>query len=150
MRLDRYTCVVGDKCIKPTHFNGEPTRTFRDPATCGKTHKLYVMMKGCEFCYVGIARTSISTRMRTGCKPNTAHGYHGYDLKGLTAFDLYVYVLPEHADDNFPEAVEAELVYLIRNKTHRWPTRQHEIHFHNYVKGAKPLARELYRRLAGG
>lgn len=42
------------------------------------------------------------------------------------------------------EAIEGELVYLIRNKFGYWPKFQNEIHFSN-CDGAKEIAMEILR-----
>jgi hypothetical protein len=138
---------VKKRSIKPRRLNGSKTSTFQRPATLKGVYKLYVMKDRGEFCYIGLAKRGMAQRMRTGCKPNTTTGYHGYQLKGLRDFDLHVCVLPVSKDKRFPEAVEAELAFLIRTKTGRWPTRQHEIHFHNDVPSAKALAKRLFRKL---
>ena len=45
----------------------------------------------------------------------------------------------------FVESVEAELVYLIRKKTGKWPCFQNEIHFSNHnLKKAKEIALAIY------
>ena len=47
---------------------------------------------------------------------------------------------------SFVESVEAELVYLVRNKTGKWPKNQNEIHFNNFeIEKAKQVAEKIYK-----
>lgn len=50
----------------------------------------------------------------------------------------------------YGEAVEAEVVYLVRKETGNWPLGQNEIHFNNaHPKQARLEAQKIYRCLAG-
>jgi hypothetical protein len=48
----------------------------------------------------------------------------------------------------FVEGIEAELVYLVRSKTGRWPLFQNEIHFNNdNHEKTKEIALRIYRKV---
>jgi hypothetical protein len=126
--------------------------------------KLYIVYHGNEVLYVGEAHTSIKTRFQRGYnafnyyKRNNdiaRNGYKGY--KWLDKVDnpqrnlsVSVVTFPQEYDDKekrkFIEAIEGELVYLIRNKTGNWPEFQNEIHFSNCV-GAKKFAKDILKRV---
>lgn len=110
--------------------------------------KLYLVYRDTEVLYVGEAHTSIRTRFQRGCssynhyiiKGKARGGYKGYkwlDKNENPQRNLTVCVItfPQGYDDKekrkFIEAIEGELVYLIRNKTGTWPKFQNEIHFSN-------------------
>ena len=116
--------------------------------------KLYIVYHGNEILYVGEAHTSIKTRFQRGCTAFNHYtiigkargGYKGY--KWLDKIDnpqrnltVSVVTFPEEYNSNreFIEAIEGELVYLVRNKLGYWPKFQNEIHFSNY-DGAKEIA----------
>jgi hypothetical protein len=42
------------------------------------------------------------------------------------------------------ESIEAELVFLIRQKTGLWPLTQNEIHFNNDFSGGKVFAKKIF------
>ncbi len=57
---------------------------------------------------------------------------------------VHVFVFVESYDENRKaiEAIEGEIVYLIRHKTNKWPEYQNEIHFSN-VPGAVGVAEDI-------
>lgn len=110
--------------------------------------KLYIVYHGTEILYIGEAHTSIKTRFQRGCAAFNHYtingkargGYKGYKWldkienpqRNLT---VSVITFPKEYDDKekrrFIEAIEGELVYLVRNKFGYWPKFQNEIHFSN-------------------
>jgi hypothetical protein len=123
--------------------------------------KLYIVHYNDEILYVGEANTSIKTRFQRGCtsfnffikNDKTRGGYKGY--KWLSNVDnvhrnlfVSVAIFNKKYDINrsFIEAIEGELVYLVRNKLGYWPKFQNEIHFSNY-KGAKEIAEDLFAKM---
>lgn len=126
--------------------------------------KLYLVYQGKEILYVGEAHTSIKTRFQRGCTSfnyfvkngSSRGGYKGY--KWLNKKDnpfrkikvlAVVFDTTKDEDRAFVEAVEGELVYLIRNEFGYWPKFQNEIHFSN-CDGAKEIAREILKKAFSG
>lgn len=126
--------------------------------------KLYIISNGAEILYVGEANTSIKVRFQRGSvaynyytKNEVARGgYKGY--KWLNKIDnpkrelnFLAVIFDESLDKNrtFVEAVEGELVYLIRQKTGKWPLFQNEIHFSN-CDGALEVALEVLEKVLTG
>lgn len=120
--------------------------------------KIYLVANGAEILYVGEAHTSIKERFRRSCTSFNYHirnnrevargGYKGYKWlapkEPLNDLVVHVFVFDECYDTSrdFIEAIEGELVYLIRKNTGHWPEYQNEIHFHN-EQGAAEIAEEI-------
>ncbi|HEX7413077.1 MAG TPA: hypothetical protein VF411_03445, partial [Bacteroidia bacterium] len=110
----------------------------------------HLITKEREYLYIGEADTSIKIRFQRGfCsyryykKNNKTRrdGYKGYkwieaDFKNKK-LNVFVATFPfitkteDKSDRNLLEAVEGELVFLVREKTNKWPLYQNEIHFWN-------------------
>lgn len=81
-------------------------------------------------------------------------GYQGYKwidlLLGADRNNIFVdaFLFGPEFDERRPfiEAVEGELVYLVRKETEGWPDYQNEIHFSNQP-GAYATASEMYETL---
>ncbi len=117
-----------------------------------KLSKIYILRQGKEILYVGITKTPLSNRIGSGLKATGKKGYHDYKWKVLAkkhqseVIDLFVYLF---RDEEKTEAIEAEVVYLIRNKTGKWPKYQTEIHFHyNASIEEKRLAQRIYNQIS--
>ena len=135
LRIDLHTFG----CIQT---NGIAQEGFVAPDTKNKLPKIYVVKDSNEICYVGVTTQSINARLKLGFAENGNNGYHGYKWRRvLKEADLLVWAFPDK-DAGFVEAVEGELVYLIRRDTGKWPKYQMEIHFH-------PDATEEEQRAAG-
>ena len=51
-------------------------------------------------------------------------------------------------DKHQTENIEAELAFIVRNQTGRWPEMQNEIHFNNkYQDKGKKLADMMYKQI---
>lgn len=131
----------------------------------GKAHlperrKLYVIIDGNEVLYVGEASTSIKTRFQRGCtsfnyyilNQKARGGYKGYKWLNkvnnpIRELIVLVVIFDKSKDNNreFIEAIEGELVYLIRNKFGFWPKFQNEIHFSNN-EAAKKIAEVILEK----
>jgi hypothetical protein len=126
--------------------------------------KLYIIQNGQEVLYIGEANCSIKVRFQRACSSynyfiknkKARGGYKGYkwlDKKSNPARNLRVSVavfnstFDSDIKRSFIEAVEGELVYLIRNKLKYWPKFQNEIHFKN-EDGAKEIAEEIYKKIS--
>jgi hypothetical protein len=114
----------------PVEVNGEKIEHFISPDT-KPVPKLYVVKNNRDICYVGITSQSISSRLRIGFIDNGHYGYHGYKWKDkIDQADLLIWAFDKGINI---EAIEAELVFFIREKTGKWPKYQMEIHFHHEV-----------------
>ncbi len=125
--------------------------------------KIYMVANGAEILYVGEAHTSIKERFRRSCtafnffinsnREEARGGYKGYkwldpEKNSNRNLVVHVFVFDESYDTNrdFIEAIEGELVYLIRKNTGHWPEYQNEIHFHN-EQGAAEIAEGILGKL---
>lgn len=125
--------------------------------------KIYLVANGTEILYVGEAHTSIKERFRRSCTSFNYHirnnrevargGYKGYkwldpENNSNRNLAVHVFVFDESYDTNrdFIEAIEGEIVYLVRKNTNNWPEYQNEIHFHNEL-GAAGIAEKILRVL---
>lgn len=127
-----------------------------------ESRKLYIVYHGKEMLYVGEANTSIKTRFQRGCNAfnyykrnndNARNGYKGYkwlnkELNNHRDLTVSVITFSQKYDDKreFIEAIEGELVYLIRNKHGYWPKFQNEIHFSN-CEGAREIAEKIFEKI---
>ncbi len=129
---------------------------------------LYIIKDADKFVYIGITSQTIVARFGGSLyaynnqkKKKQFNGYTGYKWIGdyMNKGNLTLILLPigkkrmNGVSDKeklnrkiFAEAVEAELVFLIRSKTNKWPLYQHEIHFHN-DEAAKKEAVDIYNVL---
>lgn len=140
--LNRYEVKISQENYLCVSVNGQTTEHFITPDTKRGIQKLYVLKNGDEVYYVGITSQPVSSRLRIGYRANGEKGYHGYKWKSkISKAELFVWCFTE-SDRDTVEAIEGELVYLIRNRTGKWPTYQMEIHFH-------PDATDEEKRLAG-
>lgn len=123
--------------------------------------KLYIVYHEKEILYVGEANTSIKKRFQRSCtsynhyitKGKARGGYKGYKWLNKTDnpvrnLKVAVATFSNNYDDNrvFIEAIEGELVYLIRNKYGYWPKFQNEIHFSN-CEGAGEIAKGILEKV---
>jgi len=128
--IQHYVCRIANNRAVPVRLNGRQVNGFAGLATKRGVEKLYVVKAAGQFSYVGITSQPMAARLRYGFNPNTKTGYHGYAWRHLREIDLYVWP-SKRLDRDQIEAIEAELVYMIRKNTDRWPVHQTEIHFHN-------------------
>lgn len=121
--------------------------------------KIYIVKDDERFLYVGEADTSIKKRFQRSftsyrffVKNKKARGgYKGYKWISHYAekkdhlLTIYVTIFDKVHDANrqFVEAVEGELVFLIRDSTGIWPEFQNEIHFSNNGM-AKDIAKQIF------
>ena len=153
--LHTYTIQIKPERISPLTLNKKPVRTFTAPVTQKKLPKLYIIKKNNEILYVGATVQSISTRLRYGINATGKQGYHGYQWKDETeglelliwCFENLIYEDEKEYKENIKkiEAIEAEVVFLYRQKRGKWPEAQTEIHFHNDEESRK-IAEEIYNR----
>ena len=132
--------------IKLEDKEGKVVNTIKKPVIDKGVPKLYVVKYQSKVVYVGLTSQGIRTRLRYGFKANGKHGYHGYQWKNLSEVDILVWCFPEEPFKRI-EAIEAELVYLVRNHTGQWPECQTEIHFHKVSGEEKNVAKSIYQAL---
>lgn len=121
-------------------------RNFEKPVTESRLYKIYLVRDKLSVVYVGVTSQSIATRLRYGLSPKGKNGYHGYKWKHLNKVDLFIFCFNKRNTEEI-ETIEAEIVYLIRNRTESWPKYQTEIHFHNLTKKEKKAARLIYETI---
>jgi len=129
-------------------------RNFEKPVTESKLYKIYLAKHRSGVIYVGVTSQSIRTRLRYGLNPKGKKGYNGYKFKHLNEIDLFIFYFDcfktedkRKIIEREMETIEAEIVYLIRNKTGNWPRYQTEIHFHNLTKKQKKAAHLIYETI---
>ena len=138
----RYRVRLKDGRVEHVELEGSQSRGFRAPATGKKLPKLYVIVHGKQVVYVGYTVQPMATRIHQGLQASGKHGYHGYAWKTLTNLELVVWFFPGARAEQV-EAIEAELVYLLRKSTGQWPGFQTEIHFHRVSERDKTMAKRL-------
>ena len=142
-KFNRYKIQIVDSACHCIEVNGQQAIHFVAPDTESGIQKLYVVKDGSEICYVGTTSQPMSSRLRIGFVDNSHYGYHGYKWKDkLKQAELLVWAFPDTAKNSI-EAIEAELVYYIREKTGSWPKYQMEIHFHEASKSEMYVARSI-------
>lgn len=131
------------------------TQILRKPLTSNRHLKVYLVLEGETIVYVGYTKQSISSRLRTGFSASGNKGYYGYKWRDhFTHVRIFVAVFEEplsgikEQDNNYIayiEAIEAEIVFIIRSETGKWPQYQHEIHFNNIqLEKANEIAQKIY------
>lgn len=145
-RPNRYGIKIAEGKCRCIQANGQQGKGFVSSDVIDKLPKLYVVKRDCEIYYVGITQQDIRKRLRIGFSARGEHGYHGYKWKELDEAEMIVWTFPTSPIEEV-EAIEAELVYFIREKTGRWPKYQMEIHFHgasdSQVQAAESILREI-------
>ena len=128
--LNRYEIKISRTNYECISVNGKTTSHFVTLDTKAGPQKLYVLKNSKEIYYVGATSLSMSSRLRIGYRAKGEQGYHGYKWIGkISRAELLVWCFTK-SDRSNAEAIEGELVYLVRNRTGKWPTYQMEIHFH--------------------
>jgi hypothetical protein len=131
------------------------TQVLKKPLTSNRHLKIYLVLEEETIVYVGCTKQSISSRLRYGFSASGNNGYHGYKWRDqYTHVRIFVASFDEplsgiNEQDNayiaFIEAIEAEIVFIVRLETGKWPQYQHEIHFNNIQpEKAKEIAQKIY------
>ncbi len=119
--------------------------SFSKPLT-EKGYKLYIIKSKKHFLYIGITRQPLRNRFRLGLKAEGKNGYHGYKWKNIKCVQLFVWIFENYTEIQL-ENIEAELTYLVRNKTKSWPLFQNEIHFNNNFKDGSKIALQIFEMI---
>ena len=145
---------VSDRGIKPVYKENFAGTIFNS-----SNYKIYIVKENSKFIYVGKTKQTIGDKFRksfsiykkvvNGGKKSS--GYSGYKwiseyIDSKREIDLYVFDLGFDDDNEHAEAIEAEIVFLIRKKG-TWPEFQNEIHFNNKFKNAPLKAEEIYKKI---
>ena len=139
---NKYVIQIAGLKFQCIEANGERGKGFTSPDILDDRPKLYIVKKGKIIYYVGITIQDIRKRLRYGFIATGNHGYYGYKWKSLDMVELLVWCFPSSTMEQL-EAVEAELVYFIREKTGKWPKYQMEIHFHGASESEMQVARSI-------
>lgn len=157
-QFENYQLQIVDNIDSTSNIRIEPNK---GQALLKERRKIYLISRANEILYVGEANSSIKTRFQRSSnsfnyyvRNNIARGgYKGYKLfdkekNPIRNLSVLAVIFNEDADHErgFVEAVEGELVYLIRQKTGNWPLFQNEIHFSN-CDGALKIAEEILAKL---
>jgi hypothetical protein len=84
----------------------------------------------------------IRKRLRQGFTAKGEHGYYGYKWKGQETAEMLIWCFPHFAKEQV-EAIEAELVYYVRETLGKWPLFQMEIHFHGASEEERRIAKAI-------
>jgi len=139
---NKYRIQIVDSKFKCIEANGEQDQGFLSPDVSDNLPKLYVVKHDKDIYYVGITRQDIRKRLRQGFSAQGEHGYHGYKWKNQNTAYLLIWSFPDSTQEHV-EAIEAELVYFIREKTGKWPKYQMEIHFHGASESERQIAESI-------
>jgi len=143
VQYNRYKIEIVNSACHCIEVNGQETSHFIAPDTKSGIQKPYIVKYDEDICYVGITSQPMSSRLRLGFKDEGHYGYHGYKWKEkLKEAELLVWHFPDQTNA-YVEAIEAELVYYIREKTGKWPKYQMEIHFHRASEIEKSIAKSI-------
>lgn len=148
--------AITEKYQLSESFEWLPIQHFRAPLT-SNTPKLYVFttLETNEVLYVGQTKRSISARLRAGFAPSStrrSNGYAGYQFRELGTAHMHVFMDEEwlqHSDATISqvELIEAELCFLIRQQTGKWPSYQNEIHFGPHTKAHSSWAKQIFEAI---
>ncbi|MBL4585534.1 MAG: hypothetical protein JKX84_00545 [Flavobacteriales bacterium] len=108
----------------------------------GSQYKIYVLTDGSNVQYIGTSKQSIRARLSAGLNAKK----YAYQWKKLSSVCLSVWCFTE-LDKTQIENIEAELAFIVRQKTGEWPLGQNEIHFNNEYAEGKQMAEKLYQQL---
>ncbi len=123
--------------------------------------KIYIIHHEEQIFYVGETGTSIKKRLERGFKAyndfikngKTKNGYKGYkwiaEKNSIRKLTVSVAIFGD-VEREIIEAIEGELVYLVRAKTEKWPEFQNEIHFRNNENTKETAESILKKAFEGG
>lgn len=161
--------IIEKYVLKLIDFEDNTCKTELSPqkgqAFLRERRKLYLVYHESEVLYIGETHTSIKTRFQRGCtafnyfinKKKARGGYKGYkwlnkEENPMRNLKVAVATFNKNYDPDdkraFIEAIEGELVYLIRNQYGYWPKFQNEIHFSN-CEGPKDNAKDILEVIFG-
>ena len=125
-------------------LSGLKLKSFHPRLAQSQVAKIYILKEGKTYLYVGTTIQSLQKRFRQGFTATGKTGYHGYKWKKKEKVQLFAWCLPGLSKIQI-ESIEAELAFLIREKTSKWPLAQNEIHFNNDFIDGKKFAKGIFR-----
>ena len=143
---NKYKISIADSKFECIEANGKQGEGFIPPDISDKLPKLYIVKRGKEIYYVGITTQDIRKRLRQGFSAQGEHGYYGYKWKDQKMVEILIWCFSGSPSEHV-EAIEAELVYFIREKTGNWPKYQVEIHFQRASESEKQVAMSILGQL---
>jgi len=145
---NKYQIRIADGKFQCIEANGKQGQGFLYPDVSDNLPKLYIVKHNRDIYYVGITIQDIRKRLRQGFSAQGEHEYHGYKWKNQGVAEVLIWSFPGSTQEHL-EAIEAELVYFIREKTGQWPKYQMEIHFHGASEEERQIARSILSRCLG-
>jgi len=157
---EQYDLIRAETQTGQITFRIEPKEVGKDKALKSTTRLIYVVRSAHDFLYVGEAKSALKTRLQRGFTSYRHYqrtkvargGYKGYKWIALFAkvekaqFSVDAFLFSKEysppTQREVIEAIEGELVYLIRKQTGEWPQYQNEIHFNN-KEGAEDTAKAI-------
>jgi hypothetical protein len=143
---------INEQGIKPCEKSKYMAAIFNS-----KNYKIYVLKKKDSFVYIGKTKQAIGTKFSQGFRSylnnknnNRQYYYGGYkwiEPNMNKELHLFVFDLGFANDNEKAEVIEAEIVYLIREKYGKWPVNQNEIHFNNNYQKAITLAGQIFNSI---
>jgi len=131
-------------------INGQQNGSFKQLDKKNGMRKIYVVKSEGNVIYIGSTKQNFRTRLQQGLQPKGKRSY-GYKWRNLSEVEILIWCFPDEKGEKGGrvEAVEAELVYLIRESTGKWPSYQMEIHFHgniseNVNRNVTEAAKEIF------
>jgi hypothetical protein len=142
--FDKLTLTLFENKISSfvDNFNGSILKSFHRRLTKKSIPKIYIIKEDNLFLYIGTTTQSLTSRFRYGLNADGKNGYHGYKWKTKESVQLYVWCFESMTKEQI-ENIEAELAFLIRTKTGKWPLNQNEIHFNNVFDNGKEIAEKM-------
>lgn len=154
--IETHSLVARSTPLHGLSFRLHSPETFFNPS---EELLIYVVLDENDFIYVGSSK-NLTRRLRSGFASyrfavkngKGKNGYRGYKWAELLESNsskkltICTCVVPPINGQITAEAVEAELVYLIRQVTGLWPLFQNEIHFSNN-KEAATVAMKIWDEL---
>lgn len=126
--------------------SGKLVSKLSKPLT-GSNYKIYVLSLKKRVLYVGTTKSSLKSRLNSGLKASGKNGYHGYKWKNQKDVRIFIWNFTDLNKEQI-ENIEAELAFIVRSKTGKWPEFQNEIHFNNsYQEKGKDIADKMYSQI---
>ncbi|MBI2512123.1 MAG: hypothetical protein HYV96_09090 [Opitutae bacterium] len=142
--------IISTEPLRVRDIAGEEKFTGMVAQHCSK---VYVVSDRGRIVYVGSSKQPLRNRLYGALRSKGQSGYFGYAWKKSTAaLTLDVWVLDGVRVEKgkrcvTAETVEAEVVFLIRERDGNWPKHQTEIHFHPSEPRHREIAATIYEEI---
>lgn len=152
------------KSSEPIRYKLTAGNRYRVESPCGRAHfvapattaspKIYVVSRDAQVLYVGLTQQPIARRFYGAFTANGATGYYGYQWRDSTDpmhLDIWIFSFAATAEiQRELETIEAEVIFLARQRGGQWPLFQNEIHFHESADSHRSLAARIYEFATNG